>query len=78
MKLTYRGISYQSQSQAIKPSRLNSARSLSKYLISNHQDGNKIIILVRPMEFYTYRGVSYTKNPIFDSQTKLLLDIEQQ
>ncbi len=77
MKLTYRGVSYQSQSQAIKPSRLNPARYLSKYLISNHQDGNKII-LVRPIQFYTYRGVSYTKNSIFDSQTKLLLDIEQQ
>ncbi len=77
MKLTYRGIDYKSQKQEVDPKQLPSAISFSKYLVSNHCDSNKVI-LVRPIHYYTYRGVSYTKNLIFDSHTKLLLDIGRQ
>ena len=77
MKLTYRGIDYKIQQQEVEPQKLESANPLSKYLVSNHRDGNKII-LVRPIHYYTYRGVSYTKNLIFDSHTKLLLDVDRQ
>jgi|GEM_PF-2508021 len=77
MKLTYRGINYKSQKQEVNPRELPSATPCSKYLVSNHQDSNKVI-LVRPIHYYTYRGVSYTKNLIFDSNTKLLLDLDHQ
>ena len=77
MKLTYRGIDYKSQKQEVEPKQLQSAKRFSKYLVSNHNDSNKVI-LVRPIHYYTYRGVSYTKNLIFDSRTKLLLDIDRQ
>ena len=77
MKLTYRGINYKVPKQELEPQQLDSAIPLSEYRISKHRDGNKVI-LVRPIHYYTYRGVSYTKNLIFDSHTKLLLDTEQQ
>lgn len=76
MKLTYRGVKYEIQQQEIQPEKLLAA-SLSKYLVSDHQDANKVI-LVRPINYYTYRGVSYTKNLVFDTNTKLLVDIDRQ
>ena len=36
------------------------------------------VILVKPIHYYTYRGVSYTKNLVFDTQTSLLLNIDRQ
>ena len=51
--------------------------SFDKYRLSNAQDANKVI-LIRPVRYYTYRGVSYSKNLVFDTQTKLLLDIDRQ
>ena len=77
MKLTYRGIKYKSPKPEVEPKQTNLAIAFSKYLVSNHQDGNKVI-LVRPIHYYTYRGVSYTKNLIFDNHTKLLLDVDRQ
>ena len=77
MKLTYRGISYKSSKAEIEPKQLDSAIPLAKYRLSNDQDANKVI-LIRPIHYYTYRGVSYTKNLVFDTQTKVLLDIDRQ
>ena len=65
MKLTYRGVSYQSQAIEVKPEQLNSANPEAKYRLSSDPDSHKII-LIRPIHFYTYRGVSYTKNLIFN------------
>ena len=76
MKLVYRGIGYQSKKQKVKPQQLDFAKALPKYLVSNHRDANKII-LVRPIHYYTYRGVSYTKM-VVDTKTKLLLDTNRQ
>ncbi|HEY9767494.1 MAG TPA: DUF4278 domain-containing protein [Coleofasciculaceae cyanobacterium] len=77
MKLTYRGINYQSQKIEVRPQQLQSAILLKKYCLANAQDANQNN-LIRPIHYYTYRGVSYTKNLMFDTQTKLLLDIERQ
>lgn len=77
MKLTYRGINYQSQKTEVRPQQLQSAILLKQYHLANAQDANKII-LIRPLHYYTYRGISYTKNFVFDTQTKLLLDIDHQ
>ncbi len=77
MKLTYRGINYQSHKTEVRPQQLQTAILLKQYCLANAQDANKIN-LIRPIHYYTYRGVSYTKNLVFDTQTKLLLDIDQQ
>ena len=88
MKLTYRGIEYKSGKQEIEAKQLDSAISCSKYYKSvakpcrkadrqNDNSDNKVI-LVKPIHYYTYRGVSYTKNLVFDTQTRLLLDIDRQ
>ena len=76
MKLTYRGINYKSQ-LAEKAQQLNYAVASQKYSLDNAQTEKKVI-LIRPVHYYTYRGVSYTKNLVFDAQNKLLLDIDRQ
>ena len=77
MKLTYRGVSYQSQAIAVKPEQLNSVSCWAKHPLSSDPDSNEII-LIRPIHFYTYRGVSYTKNFVYDTCIKILLSINQQ
>ena len=77
MKLTYRGINYKSRKTAIDPKHLGGGIPTTKYRLSNHQDSNKVI-LIRPIHYFTYRGVSYTKQLIFDNRTKFLLDIDRQ
>lgn len=77
MKLTYRGINYKSKKTAIEPKRFEKGIPTAKYRLSNHQDSNKVI-LIRPIHYFTYRGVSYTKQLIFDTQTKFLLDIDRE
>ncbi|MEM7758496.1 MAG: DUF4278 domain-containing protein [Cyanobacteria bacterium P01_A01_bin.40] len=76
MKLTYRGIRYKSQTAATDTGQSQHIISC-KYRLSDAQDSNKLI-LIRPINYYTYRGISYTKNLVFDTQTKLLLDIDRQ
>lgn len=76
MKLIYRGIKYISWKNKIRTQLPNSIIS-RKYRLSNSQDSNKVMI-IRPIHYYTYRGVSYTKNLVFDTQTKLLLDLDRQ
>ena len=84
MKLTYRGIGYKSQKQEVKPEQLDNSILLNKHLKcdkhnpqpTNRSQENKVI-LVRPIHYYTYRGVSYTKNLIFDTHTKLLLNVDR-
>lgn len=77
MKLTYRGINYKSKKTAIETKPLKKGIPTAKYRLSNHQDSNKVI-LIRPIHYFTYRGVSYTKQLIFDTQTKFLLDIDRE
>jgi hypothetical protein len=67
MKLTYRGINYHQEIQG-----LESASIVAKYRLSNDRDANKLIF-IRPIHYYTYRGVSYTKNLIFAPKTQLLV-----
>ena len=73
MKLTYRGVDYTSLDSQIE------AQSLSviprKYRLSRSQDSN-VVILTKPVSYYTYRGVSYIKNSVLSSKTRLLLDRE--
>lgn len=69
MKLTYRGISYQSQIAKVQS---HDMEAICKYRLSYHSDANKIVLL-RQVRYYTYRGVSYTKYPIINAKTKLLL-----
>ena len=90
MQLTYRGINYTAQKQETigakiptdKTSEVSSASpsdralSLDKHL-ANGKENNKII-QIKPIHYYTYRGVSYTKNLIFDTHTHSLLDIDRQ
>ncbi len=77
MKLTYRGINYKSEITEAENQSPKTEAAFDKYRLGNAQDSNKII-LIRPIHYYTYRGVSYTKNLIFDTQTKFLLDIDRQ
>ena len=74
MKLIYRGIKYLSgkSNVTVQPAKPAIAQ---KYRLSSSPDSNKVII-IRPIHYYTYRGVSYTKNSVFDTQTKVLLDID--
>ena len=75
-KLTYRGNDYISQTTQIGAKALKLATSY-KYRLSPDEDSNKVI-LIRPIQYYTYRGVSYTKNLTFDIKTQFLIDIDRQ
>lgn len=69
MQLTYRGISYQKSELAQKTTATNCVR---KYRLSENQDANKVA-WIRPIKYYTYRGVSYSKYPIVSgTKTQLL------
>ena len=68
MQLTYRGISYKSSSQAQKTAKVDYIR---KYHLSENRDSNKIA-WVRPIKYYIYRGVSYTKRPLVNAATQIL------
>ena len=91
MKLTYRGINYRITPQEVEPEQPQDAIALDKQLESDKtntqsrnsspkiQDScnNRQLILIRPIHYYTYRGVSYTKNLTFDNRSKNLLDIDR-
>lgn len=77
MKLTYRGIDYKLQKTEVESQQHDCEVASDKYCLNNAQ-ANKKIILIRPIHYYTYRGVSYTKNLVFDTQNQLLLDIDRQ
>ncbi len=68
MQLIYRGISYKNIFQAQKTPKVDYIR---KYRLSEDYDSNKIA-WVRPIRYYIYRGVSYTKSPIINATTQLL------
>ncbi len=65
MKLTYRGVSYQPQAIEVKLEQFSCADCCAKYGLLSDPNSHKII-LIRPIHFYTYRGVSYTKGLIFN------------
>ena len=68
MQLIYRGISYKNIFQAQKTPKVDYIR---KYRLSEDYDSNKIA-WVRPIRYYIYRGVSYTKSPMINATTQLL------
>ena len=70
MKLTYRGIDYTSLRSQIKAR--TSFIIPRKYRLSRSQDSN-VVILMKPISYYTYRGVSYTKYPVLNTKTQLLV-----
>ena len=76
MKLIYRGIKYLSRKSkvAVQPPKSAIAQ---KYRLSSSPDSNKVM-LIRPIQYYTYRGVSYTKSLVFDTKTIVLLDLDRQ
>lgn len=78
MKLTYRGINYQAQ----KPENQSNlsecdAGLLDKHLTKNLENSNRVI-QIKPIYYYTYRGVSYTKNLFFDTDNQLLIDVDRK
>ena len=68
MQLIYRGISYKNSFPAQKTPKVDYIR---KYRLSEDYDSNKIA-WVRPIRYYIYRGVSYTKSPMINATTQLL------
>ncbi len=68
MQLIYRGISYKNSFPAQKTPKVEYIR---KYRLSEDYDSNKIA-WVRPIRYYIYRGVSYTKSPTINATTQLL------
>ena len=68
MKLTYRGITYNNNYQAQKTPKVDCIR---KYRLSENHDSNKIA-WIRPIKYYTYRGVTYSKRPLINANTQLL------
>ena len=68
MQLIYRGISYKNIFQAQKTPKVD---YISKYRLSEDYDSNKIA-WVRPIKYYIYRGVSYTKRPLMNAATQIL------
>ena len=70
-ELIYRGINYkfQKQNQQKDP--------VDKCGAKKAQSFNKLIS-IKPLQYYTYRGVSYTKTIVFDLQHQVLLDIDRQ
>ena len=74
MQLIYRGISYKNSFPAQKTPKVDYIRKyrLSEdYHLSENRDSNKIA-WVRPIRYYIYRGVSYTKSPMINATTQLL------
>jgi hypothetical protein len=76
MNFTYRGIKYNPQTTPVVPQQIESASIVAKYRLANEHDANKLIF-IRPIQYYTYRGVSYTKNLICTPKTRLLVDNDQ-
>lgn len=77
MELTYRGVKHQSKPALMTSQQLKSAAIIAKYRLGNNHDANKLF-LIRPIHYYTYRGVSYTKNQIFAPKTQLLFNVDQK
>ena len=76
MKLIYRGINYQDRLQIQLEDSSNNQISFDYHL--NRNTNNDRVIQVKPIYYYTYRGISYTKNLIVDPYAKLLLNIGRQ
>ena len=65
IKLTYRGINYKST--------IAKTESKPAAKPEAHQ-----AVRIRPLYYYTYRGVSYTKKLTYNIDTNILLDIDRQ
>ena len=76
-KLIYRGINYKFQKQNEQVKKPNFKVPVDQGGSQNISNSQRLIS-IRPMNYYTYRGVSYSKNLISDSHKQILLDIERQ
>jgi len=76
IKLIYRGINYRSH-QLDKQGKKSDLR-VPVDRCGSRSPHSPRLISIRPMYYYTYRGVSYTKNLISDSHKRILLDIDRQ
>ena len=70
LKLTYRGINYKSQTTDIQT-------PVDKCGSKNDRDFDRLIS-IKPMHYYTYRGVSYIKTIISDRDKRILLALDRQ
>lgn len=80
-KLTYRGIHYSPQTTAtqteVKVGKRNRQTPVDRCGSRNHQNLDRLVS-IKPMHYYTYRGVSYIKTIICDRDKKILLDLDRQ
>jgi hypothetical protein len=70
MQLTYRGINYKTADCHTKSSNTEIA---CQYRLAYDRDSQELV-WVRPIEYYTYRGVSYTKSPIVNAKARIMLN----
>lgn len=73
IKLTYRGIEYTS------PIRVRDRSSSLGILRQPPPDRSydlNVVILICSQRYYNYRGISYTKTLVFDTETLILLNID--
>lgn len=76
-QLTYRGINYKSQTLDIQPEQDRCSTPVDRCGSQKHQNLNRLIA-IKPMHYYTYRGVSYLKTTIGDRERQLLLDLDRR
>ena len=76
-KLIYRGINYKSQKQNKQTRKISDRVPSDKCGAKKKQNFDKLIS-IKPIHYYTYRGVSYTKSVVSDRYRQVLLNIERQ
>lgn len=77
IELVYRGINYKSQRQKEQTQKIYTLTPSDKCGAKKSENLNRLIS-IKPLHYYTYRGVSYTKTVVSDSRKKILLDIDRQ
>ncbi|MEL6494983.1 MAG: hypothetical protein AAFQ41_07645 [Cyanobacteria bacterium J06623_7] len=77
MKFTYRGVGYKSPIQDGQAKKSVLPIPVDKCGAPRRQNFDRLISIV-PLNYYTYRGVSYTKTLVSDTWERILLDIARQ
>ncbi|MEL6581470.1 MAG: hypothetical protein AAFQ14_17155 [Cyanobacteria bacterium J06621_12] len=77
INLTYRGISYKSPLINQQLDLSEPVTPVDRCGSQKAQTGDRLISIT-PMNYYTYRGVSYSKNLVADLHQGILLDIARQ
>jgi hypothetical protein len=70
MQLIYRGINYKTADCQTKSSNTERACQYNLAYDENAQE----LVWVRQIQYYTYRGVSYTKSPIVNAKARIISD----